>query len=342
MGAPGPDRQLHSGPGVGQLGGVPPPRGARADHVRPDDGRLVDLHRHPGHPAGHLRDVRRGGGQAVRRHAGRDHHPHRRPGRHGRGPAAGRDHERRRGPRASTCDPSRIERRIEQGYLDVAADDLDDAVRRAIAARDAGTPLSIGLLGNAAEVLPALLARLPGRHRHRPDLGPRPAELPAPRRGLRGHGGAAGRGPGRVHPPGRGVHGRPRGGDGRVHGRRRGGLRLRQLDPRRGAAGRLHPGVRLPRLRARLHPAAVLRGQGAVPVGRAVRRPEGHRRHRRGRARPVPRERAAGPLDQDGPGEGPLPGAARADLLAGLRRAQPGRRPVQRAGRSGATSARPS
>src|SRR6202161_3447887 len=55
------------------------------------------------------------------------------------------------------CDPSRIERRIEQGYLDVAADNLDDAVRRAIAARDAGTPLSIGLLGTAAEVLPALL-----------------------------------------------------------------------------------------------------------------------------------------------------------------------------------------
>ena len=55
------------------------------------------------------------------------------------------------------CDPSRIERRIEQGYLDVAAANLDDAVRRAIAARDAGTPLSIGLLGNAAEVLPALL-----------------------------------------------------------------------------------------------------------------------------------------------------------------------------------------
>ena len=55
------------------------------------------------------------------------------------------------------CDPSRIERRIEQGYLDVAADGLDDAIRRAIAARDAGTPLSIGLLGNAADLLPALL-----------------------------------------------------------------------------------------------------------------------------------------------------------------------------------------
>ncbi|HUZ35966.1 MAG TPA: urocanate hydratase [Streptosporangiaceae bacterium] len=57
------------------------------------------------------------------------------------------------------CDPSRIARRIEHGYLDVAADDADDALRRAEAARDAGEPLSIGLLGNAAEVLPALLAR---------------------------------------------------------------------------------------------------------------------------------------------------------------------------------------
>ena len=56
------------------------------------------------------------------------------------------------------CDPSRIARRIEHGYLDVAADDVDDALRRAVAARDAGQPLSIGLLGNAAELLPRMLA----------------------------------------------------------------------------------------------------------------------------------------------------------------------------------------
>jgi urocanate hydratase len=56
------------------------------------------------------------------------------------------------------CDPSRITRRIEHGYLDVAADGIDDALRRATAARDAGQPLSIGLLGNAAEVVPELLA----------------------------------------------------------------------------------------------------------------------------------------------------------------------------------------
>ncbi len=56
-------------------------------------------------------------------------------------------------------DQARITRRIEHRYLDVQADDLDDAVARAVEARDARRPLSIGLLGNAAEVLPALLER---------------------------------------------------------------------------------------------------------------------------------------------------------------------------------------
>jgi urocanate hydratase len=55
------------------------------------------------------------------------------------------------------CDQSRITRRIEHGYLDVQADDIDDAIRRASAAAQAGQPLSIGLLGNAAEIVPQLL-----------------------------------------------------------------------------------------------------------------------------------------------------------------------------------------
>ncbi|MEU9889334.1 urocanate hydratase [Sphaerisporangium sp. NPDC051011] len=56
------------------------------------------------------------------------------------------------------CDPSRIARRIEHRYLDVEAEDLDHALRLAVEARDARRPLSIGLLGNAADVLPRLLA----------------------------------------------------------------------------------------------------------------------------------------------------------------------------------------
>lgn len=55
------------------------------------------------------------------------------------------------------CDPSRIARRIEHRYLDVQADSLDHALELAIEARDARRPLSIGVLGNAAEMVPALL-----------------------------------------------------------------------------------------------------------------------------------------------------------------------------------------
>ncbi|WP_460869338.1 urocanate hydratase [Nocardioides pakistanensis] len=56
------------------------------------------------------------------------------------------------------CDESRIKRRIEHRYLDVQADSLDDALRIAVEARDARRPLSIGVLGNAADMVPALLA----------------------------------------------------------------------------------------------------------------------------------------------------------------------------------------
>ena len=55
------------------------------------------------------------------------------------------------------CDQSRISRRIEFGYLDEQAKDVDDAVRRATKARDENRALSIGLLGNAADVFPQLL-----------------------------------------------------------------------------------------------------------------------------------------------------------------------------------------
>jgi urocanate hydratase len=57
------------------------------------------------------------------------------------------------------CDETRIDRRIEHRYLDTKAVDIDDALRLAVEARDAKRPLSIGLLGNAAEVLPEMLRR---------------------------------------------------------------------------------------------------------------------------------------------------------------------------------------
>jgi urocanate hydratase len=57
------------------------------------------------------------------------------------------------------CDETRIDRRIDHRYLDAKAADIDDALRLAVEARDAKRPSSIGLLGNAAEVLPELLRR---------------------------------------------------------------------------------------------------------------------------------------------------------------------------------------
>ncbi|MFJ7630771.1 urocanate hydratase [Streptomyces sp. NPDC097595] len=56
------------------------------------------------------------------------------------------------------CDPRAIERRIEHRYLDVKAESLEHALQLAVEARDARRPLSIGLLGNAAELLPRMLA----------------------------------------------------------------------------------------------------------------------------------------------------------------------------------------
>jgi urocanate hydratase len=57
------------------------------------------------------------------------------------------------------ADPEHIERRLQQGYLDVRADDLERALNLATEAKRAKRPLSIGLHGNAATVVPALAAR---------------------------------------------------------------------------------------------------------------------------------------------------------------------------------------
>jgi urocanate hydratase len=55
-------------------------------------------------------------------------------------------------------DPARIERRVKTRYLDVSVDDLDEALRMAVDARDRREPLSIGVVGNAADVVPRLAA----------------------------------------------------------------------------------------------------------------------------------------------------------------------------------------
>ena len=56
-------------------------------------------------------------------------------------------------------DAARIRRRLETRYLDEATDSVDDALARVREAATAGRPLSVGLLGNAAEVVPELARR---------------------------------------------------------------------------------------------------------------------------------------------------------------------------------------
>jgi urocanate hydratase len=56
-------------------------------------------------------------------------------------------------------DKSRLEKRIETGYLDKMTDNLDEALKLVLDAKTKKYPLSVGLLGNAGEILPEILKR---------------------------------------------------------------------------------------------------------------------------------------------------------------------------------------
>ncbi len=166
-------RQLEPRPPVGDLGALPRARRGRPDDVRPDDRGVVDLHRHPGHPPGHVRDVRRGRAQALRRHAPRPPRRDRRPRRHGRRAAARGDDERglravRRGRpaphRAPAGDalPRRARRRPRRG---ARAPRGGQGGRRG----GLGRPPRQRRRGPAGARPP----RRRGRRRHRPDERPR-------------------------------------------------------------------------------------------------------------------------------------------------------------------------
>jgi urocanate hydratase len=56
-------------------------------------------------------------------------------------------------------DPARIARRLQTGYIDHLSQDIDEALRRVLDAKASRQALSIGLVGNAAEVMPELVRR---------------------------------------------------------------------------------------------------------------------------------------------------------------------------------------
>ncbi|MCL6572145.1 MAG: urocanate hydratase [Bacillus sp. (in: Bacteria)] len=60
---------------------------------------------------------------------------------------------------AIDVDETRVDRRIETAYLDVKTNDLDEALKMAKEAKVAGKALSIGLIGNAAEILPLMIEK---------------------------------------------------------------------------------------------------------------------------------------------------------------------------------------
>ncbi len=203
-------------------------------------------------------------------------------------------------------DLQRIERRIRERYLDERAGSLDDALARLEAAQREGRALSIGLLGNAAEILPELVrARRGGRRRDRPDERPRPAERLRPRRAHARAGRRAAREPTRTttSPASGSPCSRTSTPSARSGGRapRRSTTATRCAASRRTTATR----TRSPTpASSRLHPAAVLRGQGPVPLGRAVGRPGRHRRDGPRDPRPVRRPGPHPPLDRAGAASG--------------------------------------
>ena len=175
---------------------------------------------------------------------------------------------------AIECQPSRIEMRLKTRYLDRQAATLDEALAMLRDATAARKPVSIGLAGNAAEILPELV-----RRGVRPDMvtdqtsahdliyGYLPAGWslerwlaaqadPAQHAELT----AAAKQSIKAHVAAMLA----------FHNAGRADLRLRQQHPSGRVRRRHHRRIRVPGVRAGLHPAAVLRRQGTIPLGRAV------------------------------------------------------------------------
>ncbi len=269
--APGPHCQLEPGAQVGHVGRVPQARGAGSHDVRSDDRGLVDLHRHAGNPAGHVRDVRRG--RAAR------------PGLSGwlsRRPPRGHGRARRNGRRAaSRRHDVRWHRALRRGGFradrQAPRDPLPGRAHRRSRPRDRsgarGDARVRGRFDRCARERrgpsrEAPRARDRARSPHRPDLRARRAQrLRAARPAPRGGAEAPGRGPRGLQGAERRVPGRARPRDARAQGARLRDVRLRQQSPRAGRLGGRLERVRDRRVRAALHPSVVLRRQGARSVG---------------------------------------------------------------------------
>ncbi len=145
---------------MGQLGALSRTRPQGPDDVRPDDRGELDLHRYPGHPAGHLPDLRCTRRASFRRSdclAGRLVVT---GGMGGMGGAQPLSVTLNGGVvLAVDVDRSRIQRRVDTRYCDQLTEDLDEALSLCESARREKRALSVGLVGNCADVLPEIVRR---------------------------------------------------------------------------------------------------------------------------------------------------------------------------------------
>ena len=179
-------------------------------------------------------------------------------------------------------DPPRIQRRIETGYCDriVRTPGRSLALARCPAGPEA---ISVGLVGNCADVLPEL-----ARRGIVPDVLTDQTSAHDPLNGYVPNGMTAGRGARAARARSPGVPGAQSMAAMGAHveamlasaAAGRGHLRLRQQHPHPGEEGRRGECLRHSRLRAGVHSAALLRRPRSVPLGRALRRPRGYLPHR--------------------------------------------------------------
>ena len=193
-------------------------------------------------------------------------------------------------------DEERIRRRVATRYCDRLETSLDTALQQVESARSRGQALSVGLVGNIAEVLPELLRRgvVPDvvtdqTSAHDLRLGYIPAGLDLEQAGeLR-----ESRSPG-LRGQGPRFHGGPCAGHARSPGPRRRCVRLWQQPSGTGGRPSGHAvGLRDPGLCAGVHPPALLPGCRPVSLGCALGRSRRHRRHRPGCAGHLPGRRKA-------------------------------------------------
>ena len=289
-----PHRQRAARAGVGDVGQLPRSRAPRPDDVRPDDGRQLDLHRHQGIVQGTYETL----AAVARRHfggtlAGRLVVTAGLGGMGGAQPLAVDDERRRRAGRRSRSAADRAppgdalprrERPTASTKRSTRVDALDARRRRRARSACAATPPTCCRSWSRRGITPDVLTDQTSAHDALERLRARTACRSTRRSRLRE------RNPRRVHRAVDGGDGRARARDA-ARCRQRGavtfdyGNNIRAQARQAGVADAFD----IPGLRAGVHPAAVLRRQGTVPLGGAVGRSGRHPRHRRRGARDVRR-----------------------------------------------------